>query len=538
MNDIKVLDCTLRDGGYVVDTIFGDFTIKGVIQKLTNAKIDVIEIGYIKDCTRKDGSTTFSCFQEIMPLLPKEKPAFIKYAVMIEYGTFDLKKLIPADESSIEIIRLCFFKNDVPKIHEFAKSMMDMGYEIYLQPMDTLGYSDAELLDLVEESNKIQPKALYIVDSYGSMYSEDLEKIYFLINTNLDSNIYFGLHSHNNLQMSFMLVQKFIDLNKTKRNVVVDSSCAGIGRGAGNANTELVIDYLNRHFGKSYELNEILDILDTYILAIQKDHSWGYSTPYFISGMYSVHVNNINYLLKKHNLKAKDMNIIISNIDKNAEKRYDYDKLENLVINYQSKDIDDSSNIKNLQDAFKGKKILLVAPGSSINKESAKIADFISSFHPIVICVNSLIPELNPDYLFFSNILRYEYAEEKYPELFDKYKRIITSNIKLNPSDDEFTINYHQLIKQGWKNFDNSTIMCLRLLAKLHVKDISIAGLDGYDLKNTTVSNYVDNNILINLSVDDKRCLNEELAEMINDYCALNDVEIHYITNSHLKLPI
>ena len=93
MKSIKLLDCTLRDGGYVVNTIFGDYTIKGIISKLVDAKIDIIEIGYIKDCTHKEGSTTFSCLEEVTAYLPKNKPDSVKYAVMIEFNTFDLNIL-------------------------------------------------------------------------------------------------------------------------------------------------------------------------------------------------------------------------------------------------------------------------------------------------------------------------------------------------------------------------------------------------------------------------------------------------------------
>ena len=173
-----------------------------------------------------------------------------------------------------------------------------------------------ELLELVELTNQLKPSAFYIVDSYGSMYCDDLQRIYSLLNHNLLEEICIGLHSHNNLQLSFMLIQELINLSLNKRNIIVDASASGIGRGAGNANTELVVDYLNRKMNKTYDINEILDILDSYILPIRQAHSWGYNIPHFISGMYSVHVNNISYLLNKHNLKAKDMRIIVESLIK------------------------------------------------------------------------------------------------------------------------------------------------------------------------------------------------------------------------------
>ena len=535
MSKIQLLDCTLRDGGYVVDTIFGDYTIKGVISKLDNAKIDIIEIGYVKNCQRKEGSTTFGSMDEIKEYLPPNKSSNTKYAMMIEYNMFDLQNLIPAKESCIDIIRICYFKNDRFNVIKYAQAMMQAGYEVFMQPMDTLGYTDFEMLEMIQEINKLNPKALYIVDSYGSMYTEDLDRMYSLMNHNLKPEISIGLHSHNNLQLSFMLVQRIIELGQENRNIIVDSSCCGIGRGAGNANTELIVDYLIRKKNKNYDINEILDILDTYILKIQQEHSWGYSVPYFISGMYSVHVNNISYLLNKHNLKAKDMRIIISNIDKNSDKRYDYEKLEADLLNYFSNKIDDEQNINDLKIKLSNRKVLLLAPGNSVIKEAEKIKEYIIQNNPIVININSVIQGFKADYLFYSNVLRYDYSKANYTDIFDRTPKIVTSNIKTESRSNECVVNYNNIIKRGWKYFDNSTIMCLHLLSKLTVKEIAIAGFDGYDIINEASENYIDNNILINLSLEDKKLLNKELKEMLMDFETTNsNISIKFITLSQL----
>lgn len=534
MNKIKLLDCTLRDGGYVVDTIFGDYVIKGITKKLTDACVDIIEIGYVKDGVRKDGSTTFSCMEEIKSFLPDYKNENTQYAVMIEYNKFDLTKLISSQESGIDIVRICFFKSDRFAVIDYANEIMNKGYKVFLQPMDTLGYSDLELLELIDAANKLNPDAFYIVDSYGSMYCDDLQRIYSLLNHNLHEDIFIGLHSHNNLQLSFMLIQELINLSLNKRNIIVDASADGIGRGAGNANTELVVDYLNRKMNKTYDMNEILDILDSYILKIRQTHSWGYNIPHFISGMYSVHVNNISYLLNKHNLKAKDMRIIVESIDKNSEKRYDYEALENSLVSYFSKSVNDSKAMSELKNTFADKTVLLVAPGKSVKEEYSKVQKVINEFNPLIVCINAVIPEIKPDFIFYSNVLRYEYSKENFADIFTKIKKIITSSLKTEKDNNEFIVNYNLLIKRGWKYFDNSTIMCLRLMSKLGVEKIFIAGFDGYC---TDSSNYIDNNIVLNLSIDDKKLLNEELSEMFNDFVRKNEnIDINITTKTNLKL--
>ena len=97
--------------------------------------------------------------------------------------------------------------------------------------------------------------------------------------------------------MSFALSQEFIKMSLGKRKIVVDGTIHGMGRGAGNTNTELLLDYLNRKLGYGYDMNEILDLIDAYMPKIKQQSNWGYSIPYFIAGMYSSHVHNVNYLL-------------------------------------------------------------------------------------------------------------------------------------------------------------------------------------------------------------------------------------------------
>lgn len=536
VSEVKVLDCTLRDGGYVVNTIFQDYVIKGIVQKLVNSNIDIIELGYLKDCTRALGSTTCNSLDEMSCFLPSKRNKNTKYAVMVEYNTLDLSKLTQKCNSEIDIIRICFFKKDRFEIFDYVKNIINKGFEVYLQPMDTINYNDSELLELVDITNKLGVSALYIVDSYGSMYEENLEHIYSILNHNLLNNISIGIHSHNNLQMSFMLVQNLIKISKGERNVIVDASCGGIGRGAGNACSELIVDYCNRKLKKDYNIDEILDILDSYISKIQKKHQWGYSTPYFISGKYSVHVNNISYLLSKHNLKAKDIKFVISQIDKDADKRYDYAELENIIVNYNSTKNRIVDNLDDLRNIFADSHILVCAPGKSILKESNKIQNYIVENDPIVVSVNAFIPNLKTDYIFYSNILRYEYSKEKYPEEFSNVQKILSSNIKQNSGQNEYIVDYYSLIKRGWKFFDNSTILCLRLLKNLGVKNISIAGFDGYLLDQNS-GNYVDDEILFNLSERDKIQLNKDLSEMLKDFKTKNtDVHIQFITDSLLNI--
>ncbi len=179
-----------------------------------------------------------------------------------------------------------------------------------------------------------------IVDTYGSMYPKDLKRIYNLIHGILRKDINLGFHSHNNLQMSFALSQLLVNLSSGQRNVIIDTTLSGMGRGAGNTPTELMIQYLSQ-IGLEcyYNLDIILDTIECYIETIRKDVFWGYSIPLFIAGIHNAHVNNVNYLLKKNSVSFKDIHHMIKRIQQSDRKRYHYEKLEEVYQQYTTKNL-------------------------------------------------------------------------------------------------------------------------------------------------------------------------------------------------------
>ncbi|WP_343338763.1 4-hydroxy-2-oxovalerate aldolase [Terrisporobacter petrolearius] len=536
MKHIKLLDCTLRDGGYLVDTVFGDTVIKGIIKKLCMAKVDSIEVGFLKNVDHKKGSSTFSRVEEITQYLPnKIDRGNTSFIAMIDYGRYSIESLSEYDGESIDTIRDCYFKKDIYNALKMAEEIIKKGYKVYIQPVDVLGYSDIELLDLIKKVNKIKPYALSIVDTFGSMYKDDLQRIFSLIDYNLDRNIKIGFHSHNNLQLSFSLAQDFAMMSLGKREIVIDGTINGMGRGAGNTNTELVMDFLNRKLGYHYDMNEMLDLIDSYMPKIMQQCSWGYSIPYFIAGMYNSHVHNINYLMDKHNIKSKDMRLIIEEINPQKRKRYDYDNLEQLYVNYFDQKIDDIGELQSLEEEFLGRKILIIAPGRNSQLQKEKIIDFIEINKPIVISTNYINKSITPNYAFYSSKKRYEESLDYNEDDFKKINKILTSNVKVDKLNNEKIINFKDLAKVGWKYFDNSTILLLRLLNKLKVKDIYIAGFDGffkgqnYSKAHEELESYDEYERYIEL--------NRELKEMLIDFKneISNDVNINFITESKFE---
>ena len=322
-------------------------------------------------------------------------------------------------------------------------------------------------------------------------------------------------------------------LVNTDREIIVDSSLCGMGRGAGNTTTELLAGYLNRCQKSNYDLDYILDAIDIYIADFMTKYKWGYSILYFLSGKYSAHVNNIRYLTETHKTKSVDINNIFELLTPEKRLIYDYDNLEHVFVEYNSMHINDSSSIEKMRKELGGKDILLIAPGKMAYEQIDRVKRYIESNNPIVIGVNScVLPEsYRYDYFFFSNSLRYDYVCEANHLMMRDAKKIITSNIKHQADDEtELIINYKSLIKRRWKFYDNSAIMCLRLLNCLDVHEIYVAGLDGYD-----DLNYAESALNDNLSNDERILLNKEIKEMIDDYQNETLRSIKYVTDSRFE---
>jgi 4-hydroxy 2-oxovalerate aldolase len=325
---IEWLDCTLRDGSYITHSMFGDAQIKGLINKLQDAKCDLIECGWLKNDPHKPGSAYYHVPSDLEPYLEHRSKDFT-YLVMIDWDRYDLNNLPVCDGKSLDAIRVVFPHG---KHHEgiaVGQEIAKKGYKVYFQAANTLAYSDDDLRDLAKTINEAHPVALSIVDTFGAMYFEDLERIVKVLDKELDPNIRIGFHSHNNQQLSYALTIHFMDLmKKSKHGIMVDSSISGMGRGAGNATSELLVSYLNRKEGGHYNLNAVLQAIDAYMNDYHEQYEWGYSTPYFLAGYNCVHVNNVAYLLEKHKCNMADMEKVFVSMDPDDRKKYNYDLLE------------------------------------------------------------------------------------------------------------------------------------------------------------------------------------------------------------------
>ena len=514
MKNVRVLDCTLRDGGRIINCAFPDSEIKELSYKLSEANVDIIEVGFLRDWRNveyKGNSTFFTDVDQIRPFIDKTRNNTM-YVAFIDYGMFDFNSLKPYDGTSIDGIRYGFtkknFLDNKEDVLRCVQIIKDKGYKLFVQGVNSLNYSDREILELVDMINEIHPYSFGIVDTYGAMYMDDVDRLYGLIDNNMDSDICVNFHSHNNYQLSFAFAQEVVKLSRGSRQVIIDATLSGMGKVAGNLNTELIVDYLVRKLHYDYDFDRILDIIDNYIYKYAVDHKWGYSIPAMMAGIYKSHPNNIIYLTEKFRLDTKDIGNILSMIDPQLRQRYDYDNIERLYIEYNAEKIDDTETINQFNKIIDGRTVLVLVPGNSLNKYRQEIDKYIEDTNPFVISVN-FVADYQDSYAFYGNKKRYTMNKEKR----QGRKIVVSSNIKTD--DDAIVVNYHGLINRGYRFFENSTMMLLNFLKKANVKHISIAGFDGFEVGK---NNYTDSSFQNERNKVNFVELNKEIRQMFNDY--------------------
>lgn len=439
MSKIQILDCTLRDGGYINDFRFGKQGIKKIISQLTLAGIDIVECGFLEDGEYDEDCSVYNRVEQISMFLPTDHKNTM-YVAMACYGEYNLNQLSDFDGKSIEGIRVTFHYNEVDGALQYCKEIIDKGYKVFVQPVGTSSYTDEQLLHLIRKVNELRPYAFYLVDTLGLMLKDDVLRFYYLIHQNLNSSIHFGFHSHNNLLLSYSNSQVLAELNSS-RVISLDASVNGMGRGAGNLNTELIAYYLNSK-ERRYEVEPILEIVDEYISKIRENFTWGYDVPHYLAAINGCHPNYAAFYMSKQTLTVKNIGTILRMIEPEKRALYSKQVAESKYREFQNREIDDSKSFNDLHKAIEGRNILILGPGSSIKSHKDQITEVIKKNNCLTISVSFVPDEIECDYTFLSNLKRYNTS-------FNSSKKSIqlihTSNISID-SRNSFVVNYSDLI--------------------------------------------------------------------------------------------
>ena len=484
MGKINVLDCTLRDGGYVNDWAFGKDAIAGLLNNMALANVECVEVGFLKPVTYDENRSLFPDKASLDSIL-KNKNKNVKYFVMYDVSNpIDIDSFPKNDGKGIDGIRVIFKKDRISDGIDAVKKFMKLGYLVAANFVSTNFYTDDEFIDGIKIFNEIKPYTITIVDTFGSMKNDEFLHYIKLADEHLDKDIVLSYHAHNNLQQAYQNAVSFVNL-KLDREILIDASVFGMGRGAGNLNLELFAEYLNTNFGKDYHIVPVLETMDEYLQETYKKNFWGYSLPLYISGTLNVHPNYAIYLAEKNTLTEKSLYEILKNIKEEDRQKYKKEIAENYYIEYMNVFKDDAEDIKRLADEFKGKNVLVLAPGRSINDNKDKINAELSKSDTIGISLNFYNKDFKTDYLFSSNMRRYNKLDDKIGSDINT-KVIITSNMREAKNKDH-VINFFSLALESKDIIDNAALMVFKLLIKLGISSVKVAGMDGYDIHNPYV---------------------------------------------------
>lgn len=527
MKNIELLDCTLRDGGYVNDWEFGHDNLVVLFERLVSSKVDYIEIGFMDDRRVFDENRSIAPGTEGMNKLYQGLNKGDAFVVgMIDYGTCDISLIQPQKDTIMDGIRVIFKKQKMHQAIDYMKQIQNLGYKVFCQAVSITSYNDEELAELIGLVNELNPYAFSLVDTYGLLHKEQLMHYYTFSNEHLNPDIRLGYHAHNNFQLAFANCVELIETADDKRTILVDGTLYGMGKSAGNAAVELLANYMNTHLGKHYHVNQMLEAIDVTIMDIYHRIPWGYNLKFFVAASNDCHPNYVTYLMDKKKLSMSSINHILAKLEGEQKLLYDQDYIESLYLQYQKREFDDRVDFEALKEKLAGKKILLLAPGKKIHSQKDKVDAFIAGNNPVIISINFIPSEYPVEYAFLSNAKRYAAQATKISK--KDVKLIATSNVTKAEGCFDYMFSYSNLLDEQALIVDNPMIMLIKLLNEIGVADVSLAGFDGYE--KTALPNYINANMEHTFSKELAMEINEDVKKSLD---RLNlKINVTYVTDS------
>ena len=477
MGKVYLLDCTLRDGGYVNDWMFGAETIRQFSRKIALTGIELYEVGFIKGDAYDPDRAVFPDVASIGPMISPKAENLVYVAMLDMSAPVPIERIPPRDGTSVDGLRVIFKKSKIREAYAYCEKIKELGYMLFVQFVGTDEYSDKDFIETIEYFNSLHHYCVSIVDSFGLMKRKQFSRLVSLADNNLAEGIVLGYHAHNNLQQAFSNAEAMVEMN-LRRDVCIDACVFGMGRGAGNLNLELFAEYMNENYGAGYRIEPMLEILDEYLNDIYKERFWGYSLPLYLSATHGCHPNYAIYLAEKDSLTVKSFHELLKSLPPEEKRNFTKERAENAYRNYQESFFDDRDTLKKLTDEIGGRDVLLLAPGKSLVSRREEILSFIKKRRPVVVCVNFRGEEFSPDYIFSSNMRRYIKIGGRTVS-----KTIVTSNMH-EAENYAYKINFGSYTSEAPVIRDNSGVMALKLLSVLGTGNIFIAGMDGYTVNN------------------------------------------------------
>jgi len=492
MKDLKVLDCTLRDGGYYNNWDFSTELINQYIKAISSSGVDYVELGlrnYPSDVFK--GANAFTTEEYLSSLSLPNGP---KYGVMvdaktilssgldIEQGTKSL--FIEKNKSTLYFVRVAAHYSEIGGAIEVCTILKELGYFVGLNLMQSVGKSTT----LIAEAAKACHNAhcidvLYFADSLGNMSEDECLRIINALKTGWTGEL--GIHAHDNtsqaLSNSIFASQHGVNF--------LDSTITGMGRGAGNVKTEILLTELDSHANKKYKPTTLYEIVLEHFEPMQRECGWGTNFLYHVGAKKSIHPTYIQQLVSESRFSAAEKAKAIDYLGSIEACSYSYQNLEMALTAKPKSSLIDDRDKDSLDGQFKGQEVLLIGAGPSTKRYIDAIRQYIAKKKPVVISINinKNFSAEEIDHYAISHNIKFFTDSESYNEISKKIIAPISRFEDLPLTD---ALNYGLQLSDTWHiahdhcciPYELTAAYALALCAAGTAACVTLTGFDGYDL--------------------------------------------------------
>jgi len=550
-NKPKILDCTIRDGGYLNDWHFDLKLVRELYRAHSRSGVDFVEIGF-RSTDKYFDSKQYGPWRFTPESLVADVVKGISgppVSLMVDFGKVDIENIPDRENSIVSMYRVAVHKDKAISAVELCNVIADKGYTASIQLMGIASYTENDFNQIFGALKDSKIYYVYFADSYGSLLPLDIKG--FLDRLSVTGKK-IGFHAHNNLQLGFANTLEAINGGVD----IVDGTVYGMGRGAGNLPIEILLSYLEKTSAKNtYNTLPVLDIIDRYMLDLHQDLKWGYDLSYMLSGMLEVHPYYSKTMVDYREYSIEDILRTLETVKDMNPIGFKKPILDSIiqsgfvgipVSQKDSKSGFDSIPVQDLSefgqvpylDRHSGRDFLVLANGPTLKENKEEIEKFIKRYEPVVIGSNYLGGIFTPNYHSFGNKKRFI----DYIDTVESSSKNLISNVFSEEFVNKYTEREYEFVQhlpQLSSDFDISngvimtncrtiSILSVAVAIVMGADRIFIAGMDGYK----QVDSFMKKSVHFYKESDEtedfemlmeKHNWNEHLLRQINNYLISNN---------------
>ena len=388
MSDIKHVDCTLRDGGYYNNWDFSKELTEDYLYAMNAIAVDFVELGF-RSFDIKSGFKGAFAYTTDNLIRSLKIPEGLKIGVMVnasevvthDLGPVEASKLLfsPKQDSPVTLIRFACHLHEFEETLKACSWLKSVGYIVGMNLMQSVDRTSDELDNIAKLASQHSIDVLYFADSLGSMYPEHCVQMIKILRQSWKSEL--GIHTHDNMGKGLINTMIALDEGVTW----IDSTVTGMGRGAGNAQTELLAIELEKNQDKSISLVPLLSLIDNYFTPLKQKYAWGMNSYYYLAGKHGIHPSYIQEMLSDSRYKPDDILAVIAYLREKGGNKFQIGILNDARQFFQG----EPRGGWEPADLFKGREILILGAGPSVLKHRSALENYIGQAKPLVLALNT-----------------------------------------------------------------------------------------------------------------------------------------------------